>query len=187
MVFAELRSARRFRTRSRSSSSSGCATRIPDHAGAGWLDEHLAAQGHDGRRDRARRAPAAGAANVTVRNIITSMRLISDVDWAEFVRARQPRRRGARGRRRFADDGFPDPQPLPHAIEELARGSNRSELEVARRAVAGGWAEPHRAESSVADARRRDPGYYLIAGRAPGVRSERSASGRRCVLGCGAL
>src|SRR5216110_2098143 len=48
-----------------------------------------------------------------------------------------------------------------HAIEELARGSGRSELDVAREAVlhatrAGSGDDPH-------DARRDDPGYYLIA------------------------
>src|SRR3989449_8526967 len=52
-----------------------------------------------------------------------------------------------------------------HAIEELARGSGRSELDVAREAVllatrtglgAGRADDPH-------DARRDDPGYYLIA------------------------
>src|SRR6202158_6544257 len=49
-----------------------------------WLEERLAAQGktfdaivHDEHQRQ-------GASNVTVRNIITSMRLLSDVDWREF-------------------------------------------------------------------------------------------------------
>ena len=49
-----------------------------------WLDERLAAQGTTADavvRDEHQRQ---GAATVTVRNIITSMRLISDVDWAEL-------------------------------------------------------------------------------------------------------
>ena len=49
-----------------------------------WLDERLAAQGTTADavvRDEHQRQ---GAANVTVRNIITSMRLISDVDWTEL-------------------------------------------------------------------------------------------------------
>ena len=53
------------------------------------------------------------ATHVTVRNVITSMRLISSVDWSELLRVRQPRRRGAplgHARRR---DGLPDARPLP--------------------------------------------------------------------------
>ena len=49
-----------------------------------WLDERLAAQGTTADevvRDEHQRQ---GAATVTVRNIITSMRLISDVDWTEL-------------------------------------------------------------------------------------------------------
>ena len=49
-----------------------------------WLDQRLAIQGTTAEtvvRDEHQRQ---GAANVTVRNIITSMRLISDVDWPEL-------------------------------------------------------------------------------------------------------
>src|SRR6185503_17200076 len=49
-----------------------------------WLDERLAAQGTTADeivREEHRRQ---GAMNVTVRNVITSMRLMSAVDWAEF-------------------------------------------------------------------------------------------------------
>ena len=47
-----------------------------------------------------------------------------------------------------------------HAIEELARGSSRAELDVAREAIA------QAARSEVRDGRRNDPGFYLVgAGR----------------------
>ncbi len=49
-----------------------------------WLEERLAAQGttsDETVRDEHQRQ---GASNVTVRNIITSVRLLSDVDWPEF-------------------------------------------------------------------------------------------------------
>ena len=49
-----------------------------------WLEERLAAQGTTADeivRDEHQRQ---GASNVTVRNLITSMRLLSDVDWPEF-------------------------------------------------------------------------------------------------------
>src|SRR6185503_2410829 len=50
-----------------------------------WLDQRLVAQGTTTDavvRDEHQRQ---GASSITVRNIITSMRLISDVDWMELV------------------------------------------------------------------------------------------------------
>ncbi len=57
-----------------------------------WLDRRLAAQ--QTTADAAVRDVhlRQGAANVSVRNIITSLRLISDVDWKDLFRGQQPRR-----------------------------------------------------------------------------------------------
>ena len=77
------------------------------------------------------------AMNVTVRNVITSMRLISWFDWAGVLREREPGRRGAARRTApFAAMDFATRDRYRHAIEELARGSGRPELEIARTAVA---------------------------------------------------
>ena len=54
-----------------------------------------------------------GAANVTVRNIITSMRLISDVDWPELFERVSLVDRGACAEQRVSRHGFPDAQSLP--------------------------------------------------------------------------
>jgi cyclic beta-1,2-glucan synthetase len=102
------------------------------------------------------------AANATVRNIITSMRHMSDVDWSEiFERVSLVDGVLADGCAFEAMD-FPTRNMYRSAIEELARGSTLSELEVARRAVqtgvqAGSDAREH-------DRRRADPGYHLCAG-----------------------
>ena len=73
-----------------------------------------------------------GAANVTVRNIITSMRLISDVDWNElFERISLVDDVLAAGSA-FREMDFPTRNLYRSAIEELARGSNRTELDIAR-------------------------------------------------------
>ena len=104
-----------------------------------------------------------GATSVTVRNIITSLRLISDVDWTGPVRGGQPCRRRARSRQRFEDMDFPTRNLYRSAIEELARGSNAAELDIARRAVAAAK-RCHRCGAGTADARKSDPGYHLIAG-----------------------
>ena len=90
-----------------------------------WLDERLAAQGTTADavvRDEHQRQ---GAANVTVRNIITSMRLISDVDWAELFESislvDDVLRRGERLSRTM---DFATRNLYRSAIEELARGSD---------------------------------------------------------------
>ncbi|HET6158600.1 MAG TPA: glucoamylase family protein [Dongiaceae bacterium] len=128
-----------------------------------WLDERLAAQGTTADtvvRDEHQRQ---GAANVTVRNIITSMRLISDVDWTElFERISLVDAALAIGCG-FSDMDFPTRNLYRSAIEELARGSNHTEIEIARRVVLA--AEGKMPATSDADNdRRADPGYHLLAG-----------------------
>ena len=49
-----------------------------------WLDERLAAQGTTADEIVRVEHQRQEAMNVTVRNVITSMRLISAFDWAEF-------------------------------------------------------------------------------------------------------
>ena len=91
-----------------------------------WLDQHLAAQGstadavvHDEHQRQ-------GAGDVTVRNIITSMRLISDVDWPElFERVSLVDDVLAAGSA-FRDMDFPTRNLYRSAIEELSRGANRT-------------------------------------------------------------
>jgi cyclic beta-1,2-glucan synthetase len=130
-----------------------------------WLDGRLAAQGTTPddivRVEHQRQA----AMNVTVRNVITSMRLMSALDWTEFFESVSLVDEVLRVGTTYAAMDFSTRDRYRHAIEELARGSGRSELEVAREAVllatrtglgAGRADDPH-------DARRDDPGYYLIA------------------------
>src|SRR5882724_7127432 len=49
-----------------------------------WLEQRLTAEGTTSDQIVRDVHQKQGASNVTVRNIITSMRLLSDVDWAEF-------------------------------------------------------------------------------------------------------
>ncbi len=128
-----------------------------------WLDMRLAAQETTADtvvRDVHRRQ---GAANVTVRNIVTSLRLISDVDWEDlFEQLSLVDEVLAKGSA-FNDMDFPTRNLYRNAIEELARGSNRTELDVARNVIL----VAKRAEAScpaATDGRRGDPGYHLLAG-----------------------
>ena len=73
--------------------------------------------------------------NVTVRNVITSMRLISWFDWAEFVESVSLVDAVLRERSSFGEMDFATRDRYRHAVEELARESGLTELEVARKAA----------------------------------------------------
>jgi cyclic beta-1,2-glucan synthetase len=128
-----------------------------------WLDQRLAVQqtsADEVVRDVHR---AQGASNVGVRNVITSLRLISAVDWNEaFERASLVDGVLGDGSAFKAMD-FPTRNLYRSAIEELARGSGRSELDIAHTAVRSAN-EAASATSSPIDGRQSDPGYHLIAG-----------------------
>jgi cyclic beta-1,2-glucan synthetase len=128
-----------------------------------WLDEQLARQGTTADavvRDEHQRQVAG---NVTVRNIITSMRLISDVDWTELFERVSLVDDVFKAGSAFEDMDFRTRNLYRDAVEHLVRGCELTELEVAHAAV-----ETARralgANADGGDARLADPGYYLIAG-----------------------
>src|SRR4030095_11005771 len=128
-----------------------------------WLGERRAAQGATADavvRDEHQRQ---GAANVTVRNIITSMRLISDVDWTELFERISLVDAALADGAGFADMDFSTRNLYRSAIEELARGSDHTEIEIARRVVLAAGEKIHAANYVDGD-RRADPGYHLVAG-----------------------
>jgi cyclic beta-1,2-glucan synthetase len=102
-----------------------------------WLDKRLAAQGTTPddivRVEHQREA----AMNVTVRNVIMSMSLMSALDWAEFFESVSLVDEVLRADTEFGAMDFVTRDAYRHAIEELARGSGRSELDVAREATGG--------------------------------------------------
>src|SRR5579859_6070613 len=122
-----------------------------------WLDRRMASQGtttdivvHDEHQRQ-------GASIVTVRNIITSMRLVTDVDWTELVERMSLVDTILAAGSGFAAMDFPTRNLYRSAIEELARGSALPEISVARRCMeAAGGAEQ--------DGRQDDSGYHLLAG-----------------------
>ncbi|MDP1748084.1 MAG: glucoamylase family protein [Reyranella sp.] len=130
-----------------------------------WLEERLAREGMTAEELVRREHQLQGATNVTVRNIITSMRLISDVDWAKLFEAVSPVDDVLRAGSAFADMDFATRNLYRTAIEQMARGTRLSEPEIARRALAT-------AAAPEGDLRQRDPGYHLIGqGRAAFERS----------------
>ncbi|HEY4263708.1 MAG TPA: glucoamylase family protein [Micropepsaceae bacterium] len=128
-----------------------------------WLVERLAAQGTTPDRAIQDELRLHGALNVTVRNVITSMRMISETDWAVFFESVSLVDAELRADSEFEAMDFATRNLYRLAIERLARGSGKTELEVARRAIARAKKEALAAPEGKLSDRERDPGYYLIA------------------------
>jgi cyclic beta-1,2-glucan synthetase len=134
-----------------------------------WLEEDLRERGTTADAVVSAEHQRQGASNVTVRNIITSMRLILEVDWTEFFesvslvdaelgRYAEYRRMDFATRNQYRD-----------AIEQLARHSSRSELEIAGLAMAAvvDGADADGLPVKNLPEADQDPGHRLIgAGRA---------------------
>jgi cyclic beta-1,2-glucan synthetase len=129
----------------------------------GWLDERLAKQ--DSTADSAVRDVhrSQGAANVTVRNIVTSLRMIVEVDWKELFEQYCLVDAALSNGGAFSSMDFATRTLYRSAIEELARGSRRDEIEIARLAAAAASA-PRPSLPPLEQSRRADAGYYLLAG-----------------------
>jgi cyclic beta-1,2-glucan synthetase len=131
-----------------------------------WLDERLAREGKTADETVASERQRQGGLNVTVRNVMTSMRLVSTLDWEKICERISLVDAALGAGSSFARMDFPTRDRYRQAIQDLARGSGRTELDVAGRAMAAamrpagepaGHDEAHRV-------REHDPGYYLIAG-----------------------
>ena len=128
-----------------------------------WLDARLARQKLTA--DLAVRAVhrSQGAANVTMRNIVMSLRVISEVDWKELFERFCLVDGALTLDGAFKEMDFATRTLYRAAVEELARGSGHDELDIARLAAeAAEKARPALAE--LEQKRRGDPGYYLLAG-----------------------
>ncbi len=150
-----------------------------------WLNETLADQGTSPAEIVAEVHQAQAAANITVRNIITSMRWMSSISWPEFFESVSLVDETFREAPGFAALDFATRDRYREAVEELSRGSGWSELEVAREAVSAARAARRQSErasspavteaastaadgpaapSAVPERRQEDPGYYLVSG-----------------------
>lgn len=108
-----------------------------------FLDENLTARGQDIEAWVTSEHNGQSTANITARNIITSSRLISALDWSEFFEDISLVDKILREGSNFASMDFPTRDRYRHRIEELSRFSKLTELDVAKLIL-------------------KDPGYYLI-------------------------
>ena len=120
-----------------------------------WLDQRLRQQGTAVDDVVARALHRQGASNVTMRNIVTSLRMISDLDWAEFFESVSLADARLRDSSDFAAMDFATRNSYRNSIEQIARGTaDGDELAVTDAALllaAGGGS-----------ARERDPGHLLV-------------------------
>ena len=131
------------------------------------------------------------ATNVTVRNVITSMRQISSIDWREFVESVSLVDELCASGSCVRGDGLPHARPIPPRHRGARSRAGRSERDVAQAAVDLAASRRRAADCGAARrrveraARRRDgrertePGYYLISDGRPRARAARSDSASR--------
>ena len=121
---------------------------------AGWLEDRLRRQGMTIETVVANSQLRQGASNVTMRNIVNSMRRLSEIDWADMFEEVSPVDTQLRQASNFAVMDFATRNRYRTAIEILARGSGQGEREVAEAALA---------LASAGDSdQTRDPGHALI-------------------------
>jgi len=104
------------------------------------------------------------AANLTVGNIITTLRLVGQVDWVDLIEPVSRSLRVLGQLPRFALESEPTRQQITQSMERLARLSRKSEREVAQAVVTAAQSAPLGVPAAAAE---RSAGFYLIgAGRA---------------------
>jgi cyclic beta-1,2-glucan synthetase len=101
---------------------------------------------------------AQSADDISVRNIITSMRLISNIDWADFFESVSLVDKALSATPNYELMDFPTRNRYRRAIEHFARRARLGEIEIAQRAVR----DAHAAERLNKPPRERDTGFYLI-------------------------
>ncbi|MDO8391294.1 MAG: glucoamylase family protein [Actinomycetota bacterium] len=137
-----------------------------------WLEERLAAQVTTAEEMVRLEHQQQAMMNVTVRNVIMSMRLLSWLNWAQFVESVSAVDAVLRDRCAFADMDFTTRNRYRDAIEEIARGSGRTEIEVATAAAQMAEAVPPAGDGAQPQSpRHRDPGYFLVSDGRPALES----------------
>ena len=121
----------------------------------GWLEDRLNSQGTSIDEVIANAQLRLGASNVTMRNIVTSMRLVSEMDWADFFEEVSLIDVRLRDSPTFAEMDFATRNRYRTEIEILARRSDQTENAVADACLA----LARQGET----AQSRDPGHWLIS------------------------
>ena len=136
----------------------------PPSAAPAWLalQRALDAQGDSAEELLRVEHQREAADQLAMGNVITSMRLLSSIDWPSFFDrvslVEKTLREDPSGA--YAEMDFPTRDRYRHAIEQLSRRSKKSEIAVAERAVA---LAQHAHRHDPLNDRRHHVGYYLIS------------------------
>lgn len=131
-----------------------------------WLSDQLAQQGQSADEVVQAEHASQAAANMTVRNVITSLRDTRAFDWQPLFEEVSLVDAHLRLNAGYADMDFDTRDRYRHEIEKLAARSRLSELDVtqALNLKAANAAVVVGDSADVGDMRRRtDPGYYLLS------------------------
>lgn len=129
-----------------------------------WLNDKLEAEGTTTDQIVRDEFQQKSATDVTVRNVIVSMRLVSTINWPEFFESVSPVDAVLRSGSNFGAMDFQTRDLYRRAIEELAYQSGHDEVSVAAKAITNAQNAAGRMPGIDPIAlRERDPGYYLIA------------------------
>jgi cyclic beta-1,2-glucan synthetase len=130
-----------------------------------WLDDQLSTLGSSADELVQVEHQNQAAMNVTVRNVITSMRMMSTFDWAAFFESISLVDDLLRSESHFGAMDFSTRDQYRHAIEDLARTSTWSELDITRQVIDRAKRAALAALKTGAPpgGRSEDPGYYLIS------------------------
>lgn len=120
----------------------------------GWLEERLRQQGTTLEEVVASTQTRLGASNVTMRNIVTSMRLASEMDWADFFEEVSLVEARLRSHPTYPAMDFATRNRYRTEIEILAEHAPLTEGEVTDAALA----QAGKGEAE----HQRDPGYWLL-------------------------
>lgn len=129
----------------------------------GWLENRLKTQGTSIDEVVQHTHLRQGASNVTIRNVITSMRSISNIDWSDLFERMSLVDDVLRSGSTFATMDFATRNLYRSAIEQLAHSSSCSELEIAKLILLEAHQAGLHASNMIEEERTRDPGYHLIA------------------------
>ena len=123
--------------------------------GLTWLLDRLSAEGTSPDEIVGETHRRQAATNVTVRNIVTSLRQVNFFDWADFVEGVSLVHHALAAESSYGEMSFATRDRYRHAIEELSKGSGTSELDVTKTTL-------RLADPQLADRRQSDPGFYLL-------------------------
>ncbi|GBR46451.1 cyclic beta 1-2 glucan synthetase [Acetobacter pomorum DSM 11825] len=124
-----------------------------------WLEQRLEDKNTNIEQGIQEYLQKQGAFNATIRNIITSLRHISESDWTEIFEQVCLIDKVFAEYASFTSADFASRDLYRKAIEDLAFGSNADEIDIAKQAV---FFAQNASSTHSADLRQHDPGYYLV-------------------------